>query len=123
MKEEIILMLVQYQIQIKFMHWQTFGDAKHRAYGQLYDFLNEAIDEFVETMMGKYERPIFPPEFPLTFQDFNSMDAEAFCEGFADYLISFTDRMNPKLDSDLLNQRDEMLGELNRIKYLLTLKY
>lgn len=123
MKEEIILMLVQYQTQIKFVHWQTYGDARHRAYGELYDFLNEAIDEFVETMMGKYGRPSFPAEFPLTFQDFNAMDTEAFCEGFAEYLISFTDKLNPRTDTDLLNQRDEMLGKLNHTKYLLTLKY
>jgi hypothetical protein len=35
MKEEIILKLVQIQNQFRFLHWQTFGDAKHRAYGEL----------------------------------------------------------------------------------------
>ena len=33
MKEEITLKLVQIQLQFKFLHWQTFGDAKHKAYG------------------------------------------------------------------------------------------
>ena len=39
MKEEIILKLVQIQNQFRFLHWQTFGDAKHRSYGKIYDLL------------------------------------------------------------------------------------
>jgi hypothetical protein len=30
--------------------------------------------------------------------------------------------LNPQEDSDLLNIRDEMLGEFNKLKYLITLK-
>ena len=30
--------------------------------------------------------------------------------------------LNPKIDSDLLNIRDEMLGDLNKLLYLFTLK-
>jgi len=57
MKEELIKKLVQIQLQWKFLHWQTFGDAKHRLYGEIYDGLGALIDEFTETMMGKYGRP------------------------------------------------------------------
>ena len=59
MKEELTLKLVQIQLQFKFLHWQTFGDAKHRAYGGIYDSLGDLIDKFVECMMGKYGRPEF----------------------------------------------------------------
>ena len=31
MKEESILKLVQIQNQFRFLHWQTMGDAKHKA--------------------------------------------------------------------------------------------
>ena len=50
MKEELTLKLVQLQLQFKFLHWQTFGDAKHRAYGGIYDSLGEHIDKFVEAI-------------------------------------------------------------------------
>jgi hypothetical protein len=69
MKEELILKLVQIQVQFKFMHWQTTGDAKHRAYGKAYDKLGGFIDDFVEAMMGKYGRPEFEPEFSIMFKD------------------------------------------------------
>jgi len=36
-------------------------------------------------------------------------------------LISLNDMLDKVQDSDLLNIRDEMLGSLNQLKYLLTL--
>jgi hypothetical protein len=58
MKEEITLKLVQIQLQFKFLHWQTFGDAKHKAYGEIYEAMGDNIDKLVESMMGKYGRKV-----------------------------------------------------------------
>ena len=122
MKEEIILKLVQVQVQFKFMHWQTTGDAKHRAYGDIYDTLGDLIDSFTESMMGKYGRPEFESEFSLMFQDLKSLNLQNFMDGITDFLVSITEMLDPKYDTDLLNLRDEMLAAINKLKYLLTLK-
>ena len=123
MKEEFILKLVQIQNQFRFLHWQTFGDAKHRAYGGIYDSLGETIDTFTEAMMGKYGRPEFPAEFSIMFQDINKLSMQNFIDGICEFLISMTEGLDPKFDTDLLNLRDEMLRLVNKLKYLLTLKY
>ncbi len=122
MKEELILKLVQVQVQFKFMHWQTTGDAKHRAYGDIYDTLGDLIDNFTESMMGKYGRPEFESEFSLMFQDLSSLSLQNFLDGITDFLVSFTEELDQKYDTDLLNLRDEMLAAINKLKYLLTLK-
>jgi DNA-binding ferritin-like protein len=122
MKEELILKLVQVQVQFKFMHWQTTGDAKHRAYGDIYDTLGDLIDSFAEAMMGKYGRPEFESEFSLMFQDLKSLNLQNFMDGITDFLVSITEMLDPKYDTDLLNLRDEMLASINKLKYLLTLK-
>jgi hypothetical protein len=122
MKEELILKLVQIQVQFKFMHWQTTGDAKHRAYGDIYDTLGDLIDSFTEAMMGKYGRPEFESEFLLMFQDLKSLNLQNFMDGITDFLVSITEMLDPKYDTDLLNLRDEMLSSINKLKYLLTLK-
>lgn len=122
MKEELILKLVQVQVQFKFMHWQTMGDAKHRAYGDIYDTLGDLIDSFTEAMMGKYGRPEFESEFSIMFQDLSSLSIQNFLDGITDFLVSFTEQLDPKYDTDLLNLRDEMLAAINKLKYLLTLK-
>jgi hypothetical protein len=123
MKEELILKLVQIQNQFRFLHWQTFGDAKHRAYGGIYDSLGELIDKFTEAMMGKYGRPDFDGEFSIMFQDIKSLSVQDFMDGITEFLVSMTDQLDPRYDTDLLNLRDEMLGDINQLKYLLTLKF
>lgn len=123
MKEELTLKLVQIQLQFKFLHWQTFGDAKHKAYGEIYDSLGDIIDKFVETMMGKYDRVEFDPEFSIMFQDIKSLSIQNFLDGITEFLVGMTDHLDSRYDTDLLNLRDEMLGDINQLKYRLTLKY
>jgi hypothetical protein len=123
MKEELTLKLVQIQLQFKFLHWQTFGDAKHKAYGQIYDALGEHIDKFVEIMMGKMGRVEFEPEFSIMFQDIQSLSIQNFLDGITEFLVSMSDQLDNRYDTDLLNIRDEILGEINQLKYRLTLKY
>ena len=123
MKEELILKLVQIQLQWRFLHWQTFGDAKHRTYGQIYEGLDDLIDSFVESMMGKYGRPEFDPEFTIMFQDIHSLSIQNFLDGITEFLVGMTDQLDSRYDTDLLNLRDEMLALINKSKYLLTLKY
>lgn len=123
MKEELTLKLVQIQLQFKFLHWQTFGDAKHKAYGDIYDSLGDLIDTFVETMMGKYGRVEFEPEFSILFQDIKALSVQNFMDGITEFLVEMTDHLDSRYDTDLLNLRDEMLGSINQLKYRLTLKY
>jgi hypothetical protein len=122
MKEEIILKLIQIQNQFRFLHWQTFGDAKHRAYGDLYESMGDHIDTFTEAMMGKYGRPEFESEFMVAFQDINSINLQNFIDGIVEFLVGMTEVLDPKYDTDLLNIRDEILSSINKVKYLLTLK-
>jgi len=123
MKEEITLKLVQIQLQFKFLHWQTFGDAKHKAYGEIYDSMGDKIDRLVESMMGQYGRIQFDSEFSIMFQDISALSVQNFMDGITEFLVGMTEQLDPKYDSDLLNIRDEILGDINQTKYRLTLKY
>lgn len=123
MNEEIILKLVQIQLQWRFLHWQTFGDAKHKTYGKLHDKFGPLIDDFTESMMGKYGRPEFEPEFSIMFQDIKTLSIQNFMDGITEFLVSITDELDSRYDTDLLSIRDEMLALINKSKYLLTLKY
>jgi hypothetical protein len=123
MTEDLLKKLLQIQLQWKFLHWQTFGHAKHKTYGKLYDNLGPFIDEFAEAMMGKYGRPEFEPEFALMFQDISSISIQNFMDGITEFLVGFSDELDSRYDTDLLNLRDEMLLLINKSKYLLTLKY
>jgi hypothetical protein len=74
-------------------------------------------------MMGKYGRPEFDPEFALMFQDIKAISIQEFMDGITEFLVGFSDQLDSRYDTDLLNIRDEMLALINKSKYLLTLKY
>lgn len=118
----IILTLEEIQIQMKHLHWQTTSDAQHRAFGFIYDSLNEHIDKFVEVCMGKHGRPDFTGGYQLSGKDISELEVEHFIEQVCEFLVSFSMIYDDKKDSDLLNIRDEMLADFNKLKYLLTLK-
>jgi len=125
MKEEIILHFIHAQTQIRFNHWQTFGDAQHKALGKLYELLDEHIDDFVETMIGKpeYGRPEFGETFSIEFDNPKTLDIKVYLSQFKDFLFQLSKALDPIRDTDLLNKRDEILGEVNHTLYFLTLQY
>jgi hypothetical protein len=73
--------------------------------------------------MGKYGRVKFEPEFSIMFQDISAISVQDFIDGIEEFLINMTDQLDNRRDTDLLNIRDEMLGDINQLKYRLTLKY
>jgi hypothetical protein len=119
---EIIKKLVETQQQLRFLHWQTKSYAKHQAYGGIYSELDGLIDSFVETCMGKHGRPSFSGGYTLEGQDIDELSIQEFVDSSVSFLIGLTEKYDGKSDTDLLNIRDEMLGEFNKLKYLLTLK-
>ena len=74
-------------------------------------------------MMGKYGRFAFESEFSIMFQDIQSLSVQNFMDGITEFLVGMTDQLDSRYDTDLLNLRDEMLADINQLKYLLTLKY
>lgn len=123
MKEKFVIMMLQIQTQVKVLHWQTFSEARHVAYGGIYDSLSENIDEFVEVMMGKYGRFELPEEgADIKLFNLKSLEINSFLDTVTEFFISMTDQLDARKDTDLLNIRDEMLGDTNKLKYLLTQK-
>ena len=78
-----------------------------------YDSLDDHIDTFTEALMGKYGRPEFQPEFAIMFQNIETINMQEFLDGITEFLVSMTEVLDSKYDSDLLNIRDEILGETN----------
>jgi hypothetical protein len=104
------------------LHWQTKSFSRHGAYGRIYDSLDDLIDKFVEVCMGKHGRPSFTGGYSLGGSDIEELDLTEYVSSVCEYLVGLSEEYNPKMDSDLLNIRDEMLAEINQLKYLLTLK-
>lgn len=108
--------------QIKLYHWQTHEFARHKATDDVLSALDSTIDEYVETYMGKYGRPrMAARNNTIKVGNMSDKTAAKFIRSCIAHLQGpLVKRLKPT-DTDLLNLRDEMLGELNKILYLYTL--
>jgi DNA-binding ferritin-like protein len=114
--------LLEAQTQFKIMHWQTKGYARHNAFGMIYDTLSDLIDTFVEEAMGKYGRFVLEDEDKtIQLQNLSEINTKAMITTIAQSLVQFTDEFD-STDTNLLNVRDEMLGSVYKLSYLLTLE-
>ena len=110
------------QAQLRIFHWQTKGYARHNAFGVTYDTLEDLIDTFVEEAMGKYGRFILDDETnTIQLANLKELKPEAMLDTIISALNQFSEQFEES-DTNLLNLRDEMLGSINKLKYLLTLE-
>jgi DNA-binding ferritin-like protein len=110
------------QMQLKINHWQTKGFARHNAFGSTYDELQDLVDTYVEEAMGKYGRFILDDETKtIELVNLSEIDLKGFINTLRDALVQFTSQLD-ETDTNLLNIRDEILGLINKLGYLLTLE-
>ena len=119
--EQIIMMTFLEMLNtVKIYHWKTHVYSQHKATDSLYDELNDNIDSFIETMLGKTGSRVNLTKYKtLTLNDYNSVtDFKKKIDQYKTFLIQMSVGSNE--NSDLLNIRDTILGNLNQFEYLLT---
>lgn len=114
---------LEIQSQFKILHWQTKGYARHQAFGGIYGTLDGLVDTFIETAMGKFGRfSLEENDKALNIDNLQDVNIVDFLQEIKGFLVSLTGELDPNSDTDLLNIKDEMLGEINKLAYLLTLE-
>jgi hypothetical protein len=119
--EALITGLLTMVNQYKILHWQTTSFSQHKAFDGIFGDLNDLVDDFVEVYMGKYGRVFAAGSFGVTMENYAKVNCIALTDSYIKFLTEkLPTAVSPK-DTDMLNIRDEMLGKLNQLKYLLTL--
>lgn len=124
-QSEITCKFLEMLIMVKLYHWKTQSYAQHKATDELYSKLNEDIDKFIEVLLGKTEtRTNLLKKPTISLIDLSSKEQlKKQIDDFKVYLVNLTDNkfIMKMSNTDLLNIRDEILGDLNQFLYLLTL--
>jgi hypothetical protein len=120
--DKIVPTFYSFRQQLHIYHLQTNNYARHKAADELLDALTDFIDKFVEIYSGKYGRVNFKEDMNITITNLDDEDATEFLNTMIEYYINkLPTYLNSKIDSDLLNLRDEILASTNKTKYLFTL--
>ncbi len=125
-EKDVTVRFLEILLMVKLYHWKTYSYATHKATDDLYTELNENIDKFIEVLLGKARNRInLMGKKTISLIDLNSPESlRNKINSFKSYLVSMTNSpaMRFMPNTDLLNIRDEILGNLNQFLYLLTFK-
>lgn len=122
--KKILIKFLQLQAQMKILHWQTTSRAEHIAFGDFYDEADEYIDEIVEQIQGKYGRITLGGLDSIIVSDYNTLKLNMFLMDFDTFINVeiFNCGLNKEKDREIDATIDELRSELNKLKYLITLK-
>ena len=120
-KSEIVQVFLETLTSIRLYHWKTKSYSQHKATDQLYEELEEKVDEFVEVMQGK----MMHPNRVQWMNDQIKADSPETKKGMVNQLLEFNRKMqnldgifSPQKDSDILSIRDDIVALVNRFLYL-----
>ena len=113
---------LELQSQIKILHWQTKGLARHKAFDEVYEGLLPLVDDFVEQAMGQYGRfTLEENQKIILLNNLSEVNLSKYTEFVINYLVNMSVSLTSS-NSNLLNIRDEMLALFYKLEYLLTLE-
>lgn len=115
--DEHFVNLLLFQAQLKIMHWGTESYAQHNAYGTTYESVDEGLDTLVESYQGYHGRIDFGKN--CEFVSFSNVEPNSWLRSMLDCLNTLRENIN---ESDLQNMIDELIGDVSKLMYLLTLK-
>ncbi len=123
-EQNIVCMFLQMLNTVKLYHWKTSSHSQHKATDELYANLNTNIDSFVEIMLGKTGgRVDLTGQKTIPLLDYtNVSDFTKEIEKYKIFLLNMNMNVISEDNPDLMNVRDEILGNLNQFTYLLTFK-
>jgi hypothetical protein len=125
-QREITVKFFEMLLLIKLYHWKTDSYATHKATDELYSKFNENMDKFIEVLLGKSGVRIdLMNKKQISLCDLNNQtQLIGKINSFKAYLVNLTNNKAMKImtNTDLLNIRDEMLGDMNQFLYLLSFK-
>lgn len=123
MSAVIIQFYVTLRNAVKVYHWNTKSYPRHKATDQFVENIDKLTDSFVEVYIGRYGRDAaLGKEMVIKLPGFTEKSIIKFFEEARVWLSDKVPKLISEKDTDLLNIRDEILGEINQTLYLFTLK-
>ena len=115
--DEHFVNLLLFQTQLKIMNWGTESYSQHNAYGMTYDSVSDGLDALVESYQGYHGRIDFGNNCDLI--SFADVEPNSWLKTMMEFLNTLIENVK---ESDLQNMIDELIADVSKLMYLLTLK-
>lgn len=116
--------VLMHALQIKLFHWQTMSYAEHKALDKAFENIVDLGDDLVETVMGKYGRPMLSEGKSIELSNYPESKSclDQISEMRDCYCNEIRSMLSPDKDSEILNIVDEIIAMFDKTMYLLSLK-
>ena len=118
---EIALHMMFFRDQLKIYHWQTKSYARHIASDSLVNNVSNKMDTFIEVIQGSRGKRLSIPNNRYNLKNFTDGNIVRLLKDFREWLTIELVGYLKETDTDLLNIRDDILGDVNKCLYLFTL--
>lgn len=122
--KKIIVKCLQAQAQFRLLHWQTTSYAEHMAFGGFYTAVDPIIDKLLEAIQGKYGRIMLGGIDSIQISDYSNLKLNVFMMDIDTFFSTeiYLCGIDKSKDAEIENIIQELTGEIDKLKYLMTLK-
>jgi hypothetical protein len=109
---------------MRILHWQTTSLGEHLAFDKFSDAINTIGDKLMESIQGKYGRIFLGGIDSFQIADYSNLKIHVFLLDIDNFFSNeiYTCGIDRIADSEIENIVQELRGELDKLKYLMTLK-
>ena len=118
---EIVKPMMEFRNQIKLYHWKTSSFARHKGTDKFLEKFDSLLDQFIEVLSGCRNEKV-PDSFTVKFTTLTDKNAETYLQNFGSWVSEKLPTFLYEHETDLLNLKDEILANVNRLIYLFRLK-
>jgi len=114
---EVALKMIFYRDQLKFYHWAgTDLYSRHVASDSLINSLTDKLDKFIEIMQGSENKKLILSKTSVIFTVETDISVVKLLENFKVWLSNVLPTLlnSSRPNTDLLNIRDDILGDVNK---------
>lgn len=125
---KIVAEFFTFIIYIKMLHWQTESYAQHKTTDALLLAIDPLFDQFMETLQGELNTKLnISSSINIVINNMNNLSSTEILSYLTKFEIFLTKNLDIMISSpeiknktSLFNIRDEILGEVQKTKYLMT---
>lgn len=129
---EILHQIIETRDILQIYHWNTRSYPRHKASDELIQNLTSHMDKFVESYLGVNNQIQVTINKKITVKSYDDSQISSRLIQLSDYLRDLTLKSRdksylrkpnaPKMTTDLLNIRDEILEDIHNTLYLFMLR-
>ena len=118
-KSEIAIKVLHILAQFQIFHWQTDKMKDHKTFDDFTTSFKDLSDKLIEVIQGKYGRITLGEGTYLPIRNIQELDPYQFVENCIDiFTVCKTNIFNE--DQEIISLIDEIVADLQQLKYLLS---